>query len=113
MEINYNIFSPEENILYEQIKSYYISQKIIKELISKNIQVELELYIINDKFLNQWKQYSCFEEIKFNLPLKNPLIWRQIRQENNADRIKLENVNNIDLIIFGNVSINNNKCKLL
>ena len=108
MEINYGVFSPEENILYEQIKSYYISQKIIKELISKNIQVELELYIINDKFLNQWKQYSCFEEIKFNLPLKNPLIWRQIRQENNADRIKLENVNNIDLIIFGNVSINNN-----
>ena len=96
--MNFNNFFVEEDILYSQIQNYDISQKIIKRLIDENIPAEIELYIINDEFLNQWKKKSCFDEIKFNLPLKNPQNWRKIRHNNNADNDIVGEINNMNLI---------------
>lgn len=110
--MNFNNFFVEEDILYSQIQNYDISQKIIKRLIDENIPAEIELYIINDEFLNQWKKKSCFDEIKFNLPLKNPQNWRKIRYNNNADNNIVIEINNMNLIkcenngICTNITIN-------
>ena len=72
MENNINVLSHEEKVIYNQIESYYLSQNILKKLIKYNIQAEIELYIINGEWLRQWKKYSCYDEIKCNLPLINP-----------------------------------------
>ena len=106
--MNFINLSPEEEILYSEMKNYDISQKIIKKLIDENIPKELELYIINDEFLNLWKKKSCFDEIKFNLPLKNPQIWRRIRKNSNAQNIAVGDINNMILMKCENNYMNEN-----
>ena len=91
-----------ENNLYNQIESYYLSQNILKKLIKYNIQAEIDLYIINGEWLRQWKKYSCYDEIKHNLPLKNPTKWREIRIKNNANIYEVGSINNKTL--FQNIN---------
>ena len=108
MDINLNDLSQEEKTIYAQIKEYSKSQKIIKKIIQENIQLELDLYMINDKWLNQWKKYSCYEEIQFNLPLKNLQKWKEIRQNNNAEQYIVGNMDNKNLTKFDNTYVGAN-----
>ena len=95
------------NNLYSQIKSYVDSQKLLKNFIENNVATELELYIINDIWLNQWKKYSCYEDIKFNSSLDNNK-WKEIRQNSNADQYKVGPIDNKTLIQFDNTLLNTN-----
>ena len=107
MEFNlYDLSLEEENKLYSQIESYYVSQNILKKLIKNNIQAEIELYIINGLWLSQWKKYACYEEIKCNLPLKDLKQWREIRKKNDAKMFKVGNINNKTLKKSNNNNIN-------
>ena len=106
MKSNFNLFLPEEEELYNQIKSYYESQKFLKELIQKNITKEVYLYLINEKWLDNWKKYTCYEEIKNNLPLKDINKWRLLRKKTNIEQSTLIEMNNKDLLQFNNSSIN-------
>ena len=93
----------EEEKLFSQIKSYYESQNILKELIQKNIQKTIELYLINDEWLDNWKQNSFYNEIKMNLDLNNENNWKQIIQKNKSK----ENVStSLNIEINGNMSSN-------
>ena len=95
------------NNLYSQIKNYFDSQKLLKNFIENNVATELELYIINDIWLNQWKKYSCYDDIKFNSSLdKNK--WKEIRQNSNADQYKVGPIDNKTLIQFDNTLLNTN-----
>ena len=78
-----------EDQIYSQIKSYYDSQNGLKSFIDSQISSEefTELYLINDAYLNQWKKYSCYEEIKYNLPLKNINKLKELRKKTNAENI--------------------------
>ena len=96
----------EEEEIYKQIKSYNESQNMLKNLIQKNIPKELELYLINDKWLEKWKKFSCYDYIKFNLDIKNKNRWREIRKMENASQYNIDQVNNKDLILFENYSSN-------
>ena len=102
MENNINVLSHEEKVIYNQIESYYLSQNLLKKLIKKNIQAEIELYIINGEWLRQWKKYSCYDEMKCNLPLKNPIKWRETRIENKSNKFKVGIINNRTL--FKNIN---------
>ena len=110
MNDNSTFISPQEKILYKEIESYRESQKQLKNIIENNIQAELELYLINDECLNQWKQYSCYDELKIS-SLSNVHKWREIRTKKNAEKIKLQNINNKNLFQKNNdnfTTINSN-----
>ena len=109
-EANMNIL---EEQIFSQIDSYYKSQNELSSLIdSRLITLEsIELYLINDEWLNQWKKYSCYEGIKFNLPLKNIKILKELRVKNNSDQIVLPNINNKSLFLNDSNSNNNNNQK--
>ena len=64
---NSNLSVLEEQI-FSQIKSYKESQNELKNYIESQISSDelIELYLINDDWLNQWKKYSCYEQIKNN-----------------------------------------------
>ena len=84
MALNYDSNETEEEIssIYSQIKSYYESQILLKDLIQKNIQKDIELFLINEKWLDNWKKYSCYNKFKLTLPLKDESNWKEIRQKN-------------------------------
>ena len=109
MDNDSNFKSPQEEILYKQIRSYRESQRELNNIIENNFQAEFELYFINDEWLNQWKQYSCYDEIKIS-SLNNIDKWREIRIKNNADQIIIGKTNNKDLFQNNNnyITINNN-----
>ena len=107
MENIINVLSDEEKRIYNQIENYYVSQNILKKLINYNIQAEIELCIINGQWLDQWKKYSCYDEIKSKLPLKSPTKWREIRNRNKANKFNVGNLNNRTLIKLNNNNLNN------
>ena len=108
MLINFNsILTEEEEEIYKQIKIYNESQKIIKDIIQNDIQTKIELYLINDEWLEQWKNFTCYDYIKYNLDIKNKNKWREIRQMKNASQYNINQLNNKDLILFENNSSNN------
>ena len=102
-----------EDQIYSQIKSYYDSQNGLKSFIDSQISSEefTELYLINDAYLNQWKKYSCYEEIKNNLPLKNINKLKELRTKTNAENNILSNINNLSLFEI-NSNNNNNEPNL-
>ena len=102
-----------EDQIYSQIKSYYDSQNGLKSFIDSQISSEefIELYLINDAYLNQWKKYSCYEEIKNNLPLKNINKLKELRTKTNAENNILSNINNLSLFEI-NSNNNNNEPNL-
>ena len=104
--INFSVF---EDQIYSQIISYNNSQKDLKSYIDSQVTSHelIELYLINDIWLNQWKQYSCYEEIKYNLPLKNINKLKELRAKTNSEQIILSNINNLSLFIIN--SNNNNE----
>ena len=97
-----------EEQIFSQINSYFQSQNELSSYIDSRLSSyeSIELYLINDEWLNQWKKYSCYEEIKFNLPLKNIKILKELRIKNNSEQIVLPNINNKSL--FLNDSNSNN-----
>ena len=90
----------EEQIL-SQIKSYNDSQNQIKNLIESEISTDepLALYLINDEWLDQWKRYSCFDEIRLNQQLNNIEILKEIRKKKKASQIILHSLKNSKLFI--------------
>ena len=96
--------SNEEKLL-SQIRSYKESQKEIKNYIRNNIQKPIDLYLINKIWFDQWKKYSCYDYVKFNLTISNDK-YKEIRKKNNADNLKIEKFNNKNLIIYDNSSEN-------
>ena len=97
-----------EGQIYSQIQSYYDSQNGLKSFIDSGISSDelTELYLINDIYLNQWKKFSCYEEIKYNLPLKNINKLKELRTKTNAENIILSNINNLSLF---HINSNNNE----
>ena len=97
-----------EELILSQIKIYDESQTLLKDLIANNIESDnLELYIISDDWLNKWKKYTCFDEIRYSMPLnKNKL--REVRLKNESDKIVLDMINNKDLIVFDNTNLYTN-----
>ena len=97
-----------EDLILSQIKSYDESQTLLKDLIANNIESDnLELYIISDDWLNKWKKYTCFDEIRYSMPFnKNKL--REVRLKNESDKIVLDMINNKDLILFDNTNLETN-----
>ena len=104
-EANMNIL---EEQIFSQIDSYYKSQNELSSYIDSRLSTyeSIDLYLINDEWLNQWKKYSCYEEIKFNLPLKNTKILKELRAKNNSDQIVLPNINNKSLFLIDSNSNN-------
>ena len=93
---------PEEVSLYYQIENYDNSQKKLKELINSNKHNIIELYLIDDDWLNKWKKYSCYnyynsEDIKNNYNNCNNL-----KKDLKNKGKKLENFHNYNLIQFDN-----------
>ena len=97
----------EEELIYSQIKSYREFQDSLINLLESKTEIKsYELYIINDDWLNQWKKYSCYEEIKFNKNLKNKKKLNEIRLKNNVNQFKPPNIiDNSNLFLQNN---NNN-----
>ena len=89
--------SSNEEKLLSQIKSYKESQKEIKEIIRNNIQKQIDLCLIYKVWLDQWKKYSCYDYVKFNLTI-NKDKYKEIRKRNYADNLKIEKFNNKNLI---------------
>ena len=71
----------EEVTLFFQMKNYDDSQKRIKELIRNNVESEIELYLINDEWLNEWKSYSCFDSYNFDEKKNSMIQWKNKRKE--------------------------------
>ena len=99
----------EEELIYSQIKSYREFQDSLINLLESKTEINsYELYIINDDWLNQWKKYSCYEEIKFNKNLKNKKKLNEIRLKNNANQFKPPNIiDNSNLFLQNNNNILN------
>jgi hypothetical protein len=94
-----------EEKLLSQIRSFKESQKEIKNIIKNNSQKDIDLYLINKVWLDQWKKYSCYDYVKFYLSISNNE-YKEIRKDNNADNLKIEKINNKNLIIYDNSSEN-------
>ena len=98
----------EEEELYNQIKSYNESQNKIRQIIKNNNSTEIELYLINDQWLKQWKKYTCYKQIKYNLSSNIKNKWKEIRHMKNASKFNIAQINIKDFIKFDNSSINPN-----
>ena len=77
MSKNFYSFTKEQEI-YLQVKSYYESQCLLKDLIQKDIQKSIELYLIDEEWLDNWKKMCNYSEVKMNLPLKDENNWKEI-----------------------------------
>lgn len=110
MEIKLNFTELEVQILSE-IKSYTDSQDELRNYIFSGTSTDenLEYYLINDEWLYQWKKYTCYESIKFNLSLNIKKILREKRTQNRADQINISNINNKILLNNNMDNINNNQ----
>ena len=97
--------SKEEKI-FSQIKSYKDSQAQLTSLIESKISTDekLPLILITDEWLEQWKNFSCYEEIKFNHPLNNKRKLREIRTQKKADEIIFPAINIRNLFINNNIN---------
>ena len=101
----------EEELIYSQIKNYREFQDSLINLLESKTEIKsYELYIINDDWLNQWKKYSCYEEIKFNKNLKNKKKLNEIRLKSNANQFKPPNTIDISNLFLQN---NNNNDSIL
>ena len=94
-----SFISEEEDLIYSQIKSYKESQNFLKELINNNIKTDFfELYAINDNWLNKWKEYSCYDQIKNNLfSPKSKKFWIKLRNKYKVERFGIEEINSDSL----------------
>jgi hypothetical protein len=110
MENKLNFTELEVQILSE-IKSYKDSQDELRNYIFTGTSTDekLEYYLINDEWLYQWKKYTCYESIKFNLSLNIEKILREKRTQNRADQINISNINNKILLNNNMDNINNNQ----
>ena len=108
METEISNLEPEEITLYLQIEKYINSQNIIKEIINKGQikEIEIELYLINDDWLNKWKEYSYLNYFDFKDIKKDPQKWSNNRKNGAIRNKKLESIKNQKLIQFDNKSIN-------
>ena len=106
MENLSNIINQEE-LIYSQIKSYKANQDQLKNFIESKVDKNLELYLINDEWLDLWKKYSCFDEI-INNPSLNIEKWKEIRKRNKANEITLPDISNNKLFLKANNNNNNN-----
>ena len=97
---------PEEITLYLQIEKYVNSQNKIKEIINNGHNNEIELYLINDDWLNKWKEYSYLNYFDFKDIKNNPKKWSINRKNSTIIFKKLEPMNNNKLIQLDNKSIN-------
>ena len=94
--------SDNEKLILKQIKSYNDSQNQIRNLIESDIgldePINLNLNLVNDEWLDQWKKYTCFDDIKFKktLNIKN---LKEIRTRKNADQFILSPNNTKKLFI--------------
>lgn len=110
MQNKFNFTELEVQILSE-IKSYKDSQDELRNYIFTGTSTDenLEYYLINDEWLYQWKKYTCYESIKFNLSLNITKILREKRTQNRADQINISNINNKILLNNNMDNINNNQ----
>ena len=110
MQNKLNFTELEVQILSE-IKSYKDSQDELRNYIFSGTSTDenLEYYLINDEWLYQWKKYTCYESIKFNLSLNITKILREKRTQNRADQINISNINNKILLNNNMDNINNNQ----
>jgi hypothetical protein len=99
-------FDPEDISIYYQIENYEKSQKKIKISIKNAYEMKdkLELFLISDKWLNKWKEYSCINYYSFEDIKRQPDKWEKLRKQK-RNKIKLDNFNNHDIIQFNNMSI--------
>ena len=104
--------SDKEELIFSQIKSYKDSQSRLINLIESNIDVGeyLKLYLVNDEWLELWKQYSCYNEIKNN-PSLNKEKWKEIRKRNKADNITLPDMQIKKLFLNSNNNNNDSTIK--
>ena len=94
--INKNSFFKSENIkqneinkIYKSIFEYYMFEtNIINNLKLLKIEDKKEGYLISKNWLNDWKKYSDYENIKKNFLSKNPLDEESIKQSINKNFIK-------------------------
>ena len=93
--------SIKEDVIFSQIKSYRNSQEQLTSLIESNLSTdeELPLYLINDEWLEQWKKFTCYDEIKYNYPLNNKKKLKEIRAQKNADEILFPSITLRNLFI--------------
>ena len=105
MENLSNIINQEE-LIYSQIKSYKANQDQLKNFIESKVDKNLELYLINDEWLDLWKKYSCFDEI-INNPSLNIEKYNEIRKRNKANEITLPDISNNKLFLKANNNNNN------
>jgi hypothetical protein len=98
----------EEITLFIQMTNYDNSQKTIKDIIKNNKSCEIDLYLINDDWLNKWKHYSCLDLYNFDQIKNNIKKWNEKRKEIKKKGIKLDKINNADLIQFNNRSVMDN-----
>ena len=96
---------PEEQLLYLQIQKYDESQKIIKNLINNNILKEIDLYLIDDDWLNKWKEYSCLNYYNLEDIKNKPEQYLKMRKNLKEKGYKLEEFNNKNLIESDNKNI--------
>ena len=91
--------------LYYQIENYEKSQKMIKQYINYYYEVKekIELYLISDKWLNKWKEYSGINYYSSEDIKSQPYEWIKLRKKKN--KLELDNFNNDDIIQFDNKSI--------
>lgn len=110
MQNKLNFTELEVQILSE-IKSYTDSQDELRNYIFSGTSTDenLEYYLINDEWLYQWKKYTCYESIKFNLSLNIKKILKEKRTQNRADQINISNINNKILLNNNMDNINNNQ----
>ena len=110
MQNKLNFTELEVQILSE-IKSYKDSQDELRNYIFSGTSTDenLEYYLINDEWLYQWKKYTCYESIKFNLSLNITKILKEKRTQNRADQINISNINNKILLNNNMDNINNNQ----
>ena len=94
--INKNSFFQSENIkqneinkIYKSISVYFMFEtNIINGLRQLKIEGQNEGYLISKKWLNDWKKYSDYENIKRNFLSKNSLDEENIKQCINKNFIK-------------------------
>ena len=97
---------PEDISMYYQIENYEQSQKKIKQSINYDYEMKdkIELFLISDKWLNKWKEYSCIKYYSSEKIKRQPYKWEKLRKQKRS-KLKLDNFNNEDIIQFNNIGI--------
>ena len=76
-----NLKQNEINKIYKSISVYFMFEtNLINDLKQLKVEVQKEGYLISKKWLNDWKKYSDYENIKKNFLSKNLLDENNIKQ---------------------------------